>query len=334
MQTEQTQPFSTCVLDHLLIITTSTSSLGHPVLISPHKTRYSNPCSSCINHFLCPGSSLTWLPYWTPHHRLSSAMATSRENVLGAEVDDMISNFFSTESDLSSVPSQLDERAVHERVASYLPKGPDDQTREVLTSFWSFFYQMMASKCLLSLLSSWMMNNCIVYTGICSLPFWCKVNPMLNLNCVLIPNLVLLIYIVKAHSVTPQMTASSFKDFHEELEITASSMGVTPAEAVQKLLRMICLRWDGFRCVATGLLELNAVKAGLVSANPSQYPCDNELAHVIPFSIGHWEDRKQVRQNLLLQYYKYWLTAGLQSVSDLDHSQKVLSACRPWSPGH
>lgn len=65
-------------------------------------------------------------------------MATSREDVFGDEVDDMVSNFFSTESDLSSVPSHFDDRAAHERVASYVPKGQDDQTQAVLTSFLDF----------------------------------------------------------------------------------------------------------------------------------------------------------------------------------------------------
>lgn len=128
---------------------------------------------------------------------------------------------------------------------------------------------------------------------------------MLHLNFVLIPNLLLLLCIVKARSATPQITPPPFEDFQEELEITTSSMGETPTRAVQKLLKVICLRRDGFRCLATGLPEIKAVKAGLVSANPSQYPCDTELAHVIPFSIGHWENREQVCQNLLLQSYKY-----------------------------
>lgn len=110
---------------------------------------------------------------------------------------------------------------------------------------------------------------------------------------------------MKARSATPQITPSPFEDFHKESEITASSMGETPTRTVQKLLKMICLRRDGFRCQATGLPEVNAVKAGLVSVDPSPYPCDTELAHVIPFSIGHWEDRDQVCQNIPLQPYKY-----------------------------
>ena len=65
-------------------------------------------------------------------------MATSYEDVFGDKVDDIISNFFSTESDLSSVPSCFDDRAAHKRVASYVPKEQDDQTRDVLTSFLDF----------------------------------------------------------------------------------------------------------------------------------------------------------------------------------------------------
>lgn len=65
-------------------------------------------------------------------------MATSREDAVGDEMDNMISNFFSTESDLSNVPSDFDVQAAHERVASYLPKAPDDHTKDVLTSFLDY----------------------------------------------------------------------------------------------------------------------------------------------------------------------------------------------------
>ena len=65
-------------------------------------------------------------------------MATSREDAVRDETGDMISNFFSTESDLSNVPSGFDVQAAHERVASYLPKAPDDHTKDVLTSFLDY----------------------------------------------------------------------------------------------------------------------------------------------------------------------------------------------------
>ena len=111
-------------------------------------------------------------------------------------------------------------------------------------------------------------------------------------------------------------------------------MEETPTRAVQKFLKVLCLRRDDFRCLATGIPEKSAVKAGLVPLDPLRYACDTELTHIIPFAIGHGEDRDQVCQNLLLQSYKCWPTAGLQGVSDLEHSQKVLSANWPWSPGH
>lgn len=81
-------------------------------------------------------------------------------------------------------------------------------------------------------------------------------------------------------------------------------MEETPTRAVQKFLKVLCLRRDGFRCLATGIPEKSAVKAGLVQLDPLRYACDTELAHIIPFAFGHWEDRDPVCQNLLLQSYK------------------------------
>lgn len=109
---------------------------------------------------------------------------------------------------------------------------------------------------------------------------------------------------MKARSFTPPITPSPFEDFHEQLNIIACSMEETPTRAVQKFLKVLCLRRDDFRCLATGIPEKSAVKAGLVPLDPLRYACDTELTHIIPFAIGHGEDRDQVCQNLLVQSYK------------------------------
>lgn len=75
-------------------------------------------------------------------------------------------------------------------------------------------------------------------------------------------------------------------------------MRESPTINVQIFPKWGCLRRDGFRCLATGLPEENAAKTGLVSLFPSSYSCHTELAHIIPFTIGH---KDQACQNLPLR---------------------------------
>ena len=120
-------------------------------------------------------------------------MATSREDVFGDETDSMISNFFSTESDRSSVPSDFDSRAAHERVASYVPKAPDDHTQDVLTSFLDCLpddsKQMLAD--FVVFLNDEQLYGLYQHL-LTSILMPSEVSPMLHLNCVLVPNLVFL----------------------------------------------------------------------------------------------------------------------------------------------
>ncbi|KAL1966232.1 hypothetical protein VTN77DRAFT_4784 [Rasamsonia byssochlamydoides] len=66
-------------------------------------------------------------------------MATAPKDKLEDEVPDvMVASFFSSQSELSTVPSLFDERAAEDRVAHYHPRNNEDRTQLVLSSFLRF----------------------------------------------------------------------------------------------------------------------------------------------------------------------------------------------------
>jgi hypothetical protein len=84
----------------------------------------------------------------------------------------------------------------------------------------------------------------------------------------------------------PPERASTARNLNEEtLEEIAATM-----DQSQGALKKLCLKRDNFRCIATGLID--------VSAETEQgIKCFTELAHILPFSIGQWENSKDVCQS-------------------------------------
>lgn len=52
--------------------------------------------------------------------------------------EDMVSSFFSSQSEPSPVPSDVDQQAAADKVSRYNPRGDDDNTEQILSSFLTF----------------------------------------------------------------------------------------------------------------------------------------------------------------------------------------------------
>ena len=97
-------------------------------------------------------------------------------------------------------------------------------------------------------------------------------------------------HIVVARGPTPPITPSPFPDNRDAIEEIAASMDQSPRRSHQSHLKKGCLLRDNFRCMATGLIDENA------DVDMSGRFGPTELAHIIPFSLGQWDNSSQVCQ--------------------------------------
>ncbi|KAL1965851.1 hypothetical protein VTN77DRAFT_5172 [Rasamsonia byssochlamydoides] len=177
----------------------------------------------------------------------------------------MVASFFSTQSDLSSVPTLNDQRIAENKLNDYCPQEKDDATQKVLSSFLEFL-PATGRQVLIQFIANISTNvDQVLYSLSNHL-----------LTCILYP--------MKARSATP-ITPSPLPDNEETLEEIAAIMDQSPSRYPQGALKKLCLKRDNFRCIATGLIDVSAKKEQGVK-------CNTELAHVLPFSIGQWENSK------------------------------------------
>jgi hypothetical protein len=62
----------------------------------------------------------------------------------------------------------------------------------------------------------------------------------------------------------------------------------TLEEDPQLAEKLLCLKRDNFRCIATKLLDISA------ESNPEAVKCDTDVTSILPFSIGWSENTKEV----------------------------------------
>jgi hypothetical protein len=66
-------------------------------------------------------------------------MASQRqEDQEGETPESIVANFFSSQSDLSSIPSLDDQRIAENKLNNYCPQGKYDATKNILSSFLKF----------------------------------------------------------------------------------------------------------------------------------------------------------------------------------------------------
>jgi hypothetical protein len=97
--------------------------------------------------------------------------------------------------------------------------------------------------------------------------------------------------VVKAHSATPQVTPSPLDEADDDIQEVPSDMDKLPTRSQQQKLKQRCLKRDGFRCMLSGLIDVNyhETQPSLIGGTG-----DTELAHIIPFSMGAWGNAQQV----------------------------------------
>lgn len=89
---------------------------------------------------------------------------------------------------------------------------------------------------------------------------------------------------------TPQVTASPLSATDITRDNMASGMTQSSTRNLLEWLKNICLERDNYQCIVTKLWDPVAV-------NP-QEQCkmtgNTQLAHTIPFSMGHWGNDQKV----------------------------------------
>ena len=94
---------------------------------------------------------------------------------------------------------------------------------------------------------------------------------------------------MKARPRTP-ITPSPFLDGNIVEEIKAD-MDEPATRASQHQLKGLCLIRDNFQCMLTGVTDTSASEHGIIIVGPS---ANTELSHIIPFSLGSWDNEEEV----------------------------------------
>lgn len=77
-------------------------------------------------------------------------------------------------------------------------------------------------------------------------------------------------------------------------------MDQPPTRNKQEQLKQQCLDRDDHRCMATSIIDANADGIGTVRHGLT---ASTELAHIIPYSVGMWEDKKTVCLNMRFLHF-------------------------------
>lgn len=85
----------------------------------------------------------------------------------------------------------------------------------------------------------------------------------------------------------PSMSPSPSPEAHQAIDVL---MGELSSSSRSRQLREACLRRDGFRCVASGIVDGTSYTAGRVRHQKHEYPpSPTKCAHLIPFGLRHVE---------------------------------------------
>ncbi|KAL2366798.1 hypothetical protein RJZ56_000383 [Blastomyces dermatitidis] len=74
----------------------------------------------------------------------------------------------------------------------------------------------------------------------------------------------------------------------EGVEEVAATMNEPGSRKDQRHLKKLCLERDGHRCMATGIIDIDAK----ISEADTEYGSPTDLCYVVPFSLGRWEKSK------------------------------------------
>ncbi|KAJ9249239.1 hypothetical protein DTO207G8_6893 [Paecilomyces variotii] len=181
---------------------------------------------------------------------------------------EMVASFFSESSGaLSSVPSNFVEEEAEASINNYQPLDSNDPTKRVLSSFLQFL-PTNGKRVLAEAITTF--NNETLRALSSHL-----------VTSILVP--------MKARAPTPAVTPSPFDDNDDAVEAVAQVMDCPANRNSQEWLKKRCLRRDGYHCMVTNIYD-NRAAAHLIPSSAHTAP--TELSHIIPLSIGSWEDNK------------------------------------------
>ncbi|GIJ99064.1 hypothetical protein Aspvir_001188 [Aspergillus viridinutans] len=130
---------------------------------------------------------------------------------------------------------------------------------------------------------------------------------------------------------TPQVTESPFSDTDINRDDVASEMTESSSRKDQQPLKWLCLKRDGYRCVVTGIWDDHAEQR----CPPGQrgtHIGETELAHIIPFSMGKWEDadeEKAIAQSWETIYLLFPDVYSVLKPSDVNSAENALTLLSP-----
>ncbi|PKX98436.1 HNH endonuclease signature motif containing protein [Aspergillus novofumigatus IBT 16806] len=183
---------------------------------------------------------------------------------------DSTSRVVSTLRQLSESPEAgdavSDEKTAFEKLAQYKPQDSKDETVRILESFIHNL-PLESRKVIMKFINISDDHN------IFDLAYHLR-------TAVLIP--------MKAEGgKTPQVTPLPFSATDITREIVASEMTQSSSRNDQGRLKTACLQRDNYKCVVTKIWDPVAVSTFNIQGAMT---LRTQLAHIIPFSMGHWEN--------------------------------------------
>ncbi|KAK2741484.1 hypothetical protein FQN57_005617 [Myotisia sp. PD_48] len=178
----------------------------------------------------------------------------------------VIEDFFRDTSPLSTI-SSIAQQLVSDSLAAYTPRTETDRTRSVLESFIEFL-PTEGSSALSSLIADHPGDE-----------FLFKLANHLR-SAIILP--------MKTRTPTP-IIASPAPDYDLEVSQVAMRMEESPTRSFQQQLKQQCLLRDNYTCMITTATDSSA-------PFPSVTRARLELAHIIPFSMAHWNGSPQSHQ--------------------------------------
>lgn len=100
--------------------------------------------------------------------------------------------------------------------------------------------------------------------------------------------LILMYMLVQAHSHQHAVTPSPFIDSQECEGDVYQTMLESASRNDQGRLKQLCLERDNWRCMLTGTVDISKAKDLRARGGSTS------LAHILPFSIGKWNDNASV----------------------------------------
>ncbi|OAT00862.1 uncharacterized protein BDCG_03761 [Blastomyces dermatitidis ER-3] len=131
---------------------------------------------------------------------------------------------------------------------------------------------------------------------------------------------------MRARGATPPITPTPFK-MEEGVEEVAATMNEPGSRKDQRHLKKLCLERDGHRCMATGIIDIDAK----ISEADTEYGSPTDLCYVVPFSLGRWEKSKDHKIAQIWATLKKLFPQIQLAPEDINDPRNLMTL---WSPVH